>query len=98
MWSPRDALPLLAAVSDQPAGRRSGSVANMGAMDAMAVGSAVGLPFIFIFLALVYTWFKRNQRFDEEVMIECARRSGGAQSEAMIRQELAGIPRETTSE
>jgi len=70
----------------------------MGAMDAMAVGSAVGLPFIFIFLALVYLWFKRNQRFDEEVMLDCARRSGGAQSEALIREELAAVTRETTSE
>jgi hypothetical protein len=70
----------------------------MGAMDAMAVGSAVGLPFIFIFLALVYSWFKRNQRSDEEVMLDCARRSGGAQSEALIREELAAVTRETTSE
>ena len=61
----------------------------MGATDAMAVGTVAGLPFLLFFFTWVYLWVKRNQRFDEEVMLDCARRSGGAQSEALIRQQLA---------
>ena len=60
-------------------------------MDAMAVGSVTSLPFIIVFFAWVYMWFKRNERFDEEVMLDCAWRSGGAQSEAMIREELGTL-------
>ena len=60
-------------------------------MDAMAVGSVICLPFIFFFIACVYMWFKRSQRFDAEVMLDCARRSGGAQSERLIRQELGTL-------
>ena len=70
----------------------------MGAMDAMAVGSVITLPFILFFVAGLYFWFKRNQRFDEEVMLDCARRSGGAQSEALIRQQLAQSAAGTTTD
>jgi hypothetical protein len=63
----------------------------MGATDAMAVGTVAGLPFLLFFFTWVYLWVKRNQRFDEEVMLDCARRSGGAYAETLIRQQLAQV-------
>ena len=59
----------------------------MGLTEAMASAFVAFLTVLCPFIAVWYFWQRRARRFNDEVALDCARKSGGSEAVQLIREE-----------